>query len=1050
MRYSRFFVEGFLMKWNVVPLIALLMVSGLAFSGVASALGSGSGVQAGDSGNSVIYPPFGSDFELEKDSKAVIGDYTIVLREVLIPANSGCSASVSTEPVACEFGRIQAVLEVSKSSGDVSVGQKVYLYENSPQSVLGISIAAKSINPGSVVLNVSKEQDTPEPISPKLGESFALLQFQQASIQENGDTVMKLSLERIDNSTIYCIKAPCPSGTYAVMTASLAQGGIYSFKVRLGESYSVGDFTVSFDGQLEGCGVCGNFTVARNSTTPADIYVYLDQPFKLVENQGAVFKQGEFRIDLSEIGFTVVCQGTNCPPSENYVTIGISTIKEGLVGSALVQNLKEGESVDWGDYTITLQAIAADYTSAKFLIASKIKPTPITAYLDEKFKISTGEKAMIFEGRELICIPEDRACNDGLLSFKLDNIVRYKCGVDSSGEYTSSSDNVKCIGSKPVATVDITEYSESGWASTGAVLNIAQGSKASFGQYDVWFLESSGNTGVFLVKKSVPDSEYRKVYLDEKFSLLVKQKALVVGEDVFIKLNLIGDAKIDCYADDYAACIGKMVANISVSKIYGSAESGQNYTLSPGESVSIYGLDISLLDIATEPAKTSASFIVTKQSDPKVINVHINEPFKLLNGQAARVLEANLRIDVLNLMTVCASCSEPSSDSTGAAPSCIGGPCISQVEFSVSNYALEKAEIGKTVSSKVIQETVISETSTSESISGASGITGNAILEDSRSVEIPPTPWKTYILEAGQSVIVGDFEIQVLSVTGERAEFLVLKKSSGISFNYVFKTGFNLISTPGTVGIASSNCESSNAFVLFEYDAQSKTFRKVDSVSSGRAYWLFNPGKSCEAKATIRQKAALSDVPMLYKGWNFVPIVPEMVGKKITDFGCSISSAYYWNASSLNWEKVLTKTINASDYGKGFAVKADADCRLASEDNEQPPMPGPVPVPETSEAISAKAGEEFEIRLVAATDGGYSWAPEPSLVSVPYDGIIEYVGSDTDFSACPSNAVGCNGTNVLTFRALRAGETQILLKEYREWGGEDSAIDSKTFSVVVE
>jgi len=1018
---------------KLFSLVALVvLVAGLAFAGAAGTLDFAE--------SDVQQPDFGSDFSLAKGETAVLGDYKITFREVLIPPQLNCIAISPDAPNSCEPGKIQAIVEVSKKSDSSYVSQKVYLFENSPQSVLGVSMTAKTIGIGSIVLNVVKEPEFPT-ITANLGESFNLSESQQANVQENGSTVVKLTLERIDALDVQCIKAPCPSITYAVVTASVANAGVNSLKVRLGGSVAVGDFEIGFndisDNCLgQNCTIGGSFLVKRTSSNPADIYVYLNEPFKLAENQGAIFNQGSFRVDLAGIGYTNVCQGTGCPPSEPFVKIGISTTKEGLVGSALVSELKIGESAEWGDYSITLSAISSDSSSAKFVISSKETPEKVVAYLNEKFKLPIGQKAIVYS-QPAKC-PEGMACQPEplvpLLDLKLQNIVQYKC---ASGEPTAASiESVKCFGSKPVATLDVGNYGEN----TGTVMTITQGSSSVFGDYEILFVDNSANAGAFLVRK-IEGNNYQKVSLGEQFSLKEKEIAVVLNENVYLRvkgiLEVVGNST-NCASSTGTNCGGySQVLYLQVWQKNKAFKEGANienlldsYAMVNGDSLSLYGLNISLLKIGTAYASNdkTGTFIVTREQDPKVINVHINESFKLSQEQAARVLEANLRIDVLSLLTVCPTCE---GDSTGnVAPSC-GGPCVSQVEFSVSNYAFEKAEIGTSVSKEAIQDTAVSSTS----VQSDNGV--------SSKIEIPPMPWRTYTLEAGQSVIVGDFEIQVLSVTSERAEFNVLKKSSGESFSYVLKTGWNLFSMPGTLDSGSSNCESSK-FRLFEYSSQTGAFVKITNPVPGHAYWLFNSGKPCEAKATIRQATSLSELPKLDKGWNFIAIVPEMAGMKMADFAeCKISSAFFWNASSKKWENAVSRTLNSGDFGNAIAVYAKNACSLSIiEEPTIPPMPPMPPIVVEEEELVTTDATSFQLRVQSHSDGGYSWNVESFDANA-----VEFLGKETDLSSCPSGIVGCSGFEVFKFR-LKSREAHIALKECRPWDC-DSTATFKRFKIVL-
>ncbi|MDO8647445.1 MAG: Kazal-type serine protease inhibitor family protein [Candidatus Diapherotrites archaeon] len=875
-----------------------------------------------DSIPEVIYPSFGVDFKLFQTQTAVLENYKIALAKILVPIEVQCVDGVCPEIAS----QVQIILEVSKKSDNGYVSEKAYLGEYSEAGLLGIKIQSRGINSvsGYAVLTVFKENIMPEPIKAALGEEFKLLQLQQANIQDNGSTAMKLVLERIDNLHIVCIKAPCPNYS-AVMTASIANDGMYSFKVLNGSSYFLGNYVVNFTSTD---GTSGKFVVKKISdtnTTPADIYVNVDEYFKLVESQTAIFKTGEFSVTLAGVENTATCSAIGCPPSQSVVKIGINSLN-GLLGSSLV-TLKQGESAERNGFSITVVGIDFSGKTAKFVI-SKIQENPVekTVYLNEKFKLAEKESARVLSGNQrcpqgATCIASAMPARE-IMKIKLLSISQYKCA-----ETSTSGVSVKCIGSKPFARV-VLGY-EDGNIGTATETTISEGGSIWFNGFEVNLLDVSlqaPNSGVFIVRQpSIP--EYIKASLDEKFELNLLSSgantALIAGEGIFVKLEGLSNECVQARAD----AGNPRYAKVSVWKE--SDNASQGFGINVGESLSIYGLKLSLLGTTCG----SAIFIAAKDSNPEVINVHVGEPFKLQKDKAARVLEANLRIDVLNLINVCASCA--STSDSNAVASCVGGLCYSSVQFSVSNYAFEQSKIGTTVSTTVINSTTVSttESNSTSSASSSGGGSGSAFIE------IPPMPWKTFTLSAGESTEVGDFEIRVLNVSSESAEFEVLKKSTGQSFNYVIKAGWNLFSVPGKIDSGSNNCESGN-FKLFEYDSAAKKFNSVSEPSPGKAYWLFNSGKSCEAKATIRDAVALSGLPSLNAGWNFVAIVPEMLGSKISGLGnCKFKSAFSWNASSKIWQNALNKKLASEDLGSAIVVFSEGACSLAGAVETQPPMP---------------------------------------------------------------------------------------------------------------
>jgi len=130
--------------------------------------------------------------------------------------------------------------------------------------------------------------------------------------------------------------------------------------------------------------------------------------------------------------------------------------------------------------------------------------------------------------------------------------------------------------------------------------------------------------------------------------------------------------------------------------------------------------------------------IIVKKDISDIINVHVREPFKLQENQAARVLEANMRIDLLNILI-------PKCETEVSEEKCIGAP--SKVEISVSNYLFSMEQTGKEVPETDYLETVVEEPAT-EVVSGSSGAGSG-----SGSIQVPPLPFEIYVLAEGESII---------------------------------------------------------------------------------------------------------------------------------------------------------------------------------------------------------------------------------------------------------------------------------------------------------
>jgi len=89
--------------------------------------------------------------------------------------------------------------------------------------------------------------------------------------------------------------------------------------------------------------------------------------------------------------------------------------------------------------------------------------------------------------------------------------------------------------------------------------------------------------------------------------------------------------------------------------------------------------------------------------------------------------------------------------------------------------------------------------------------------------------------------------------------------------------------------------------------------------------------------------------------------------------------------------------------------------------------------------ITIAAGTTVTLRLKESPTTGYRWGVESM-------GGLELVSDRSE----PGAAVGAAGVRVLQFRTLRAGTHRLLMKNWRDWEGEKSAIDRFEVVIVVK
>ncbi len=98
----------------------------------------------------------------------------------------------------------------------------------------------------------------------------------------------------------------------------------------------------------------------------------------------------------------------------------------------------------------------------------------------------------------------------------------------------------------------------------------------------------------------------------------------------------------------------------------------------------------------------------------------------------------------------------------------------------------------------------------------------------------------------------------------------------------------------------------------------------------------------------------------------------------------------------------------------------------------------------TGESRNVKVGEEFAIELVSNPTTGYEW----KMTGKPDAAIL---GLTTDeFVAPESSAAGAPGMHVFRFKALKAGDTNMVFEYARSWETEKPPAQTHNVSVAVQ
>ncbi|MDD5147909.1 MAG: Kazal-type serine protease inhibitor family protein [Candidatus ainarchaeum sp.] len=779
-----------------------------------------------------------------------------------------------------------------------------------------------------------------------LNEKFDLAQEQQANIwesqKENALVKMKfdsvVGLKCAAGSSNKEAEKCLDGGNYALFSISTASGIQTSVSLAPGSSTTVGEYKITLGG------LAMNMATGKYSATllvekfsDTVVYAKLDQEFFLKLNQTAVIEEAGLKMTLAEIAF-MNCATTNANATTDCIGSSTRAILETNVPPYKI-SVKQGAQKKIGDYQkIGNYLLKLNYTkgdTGSFVVSKGTVEQPTkTVALGEKFDLATNETATVKEiGMKIrltgIAMPNvpvasssagsgitGNATISKISSEAMPTSVTTAQAVSSTGSVTETQAQIR-IDPRPMAKLTIempqvctmiactVDNPNCNSCSTGTAteIYIRQGETRTVFGYTIHALRIDGATAVLMVGK--PYEDYIKVNLDEKFKLQESQTAYVTNADLFLKLYSVQIYK--CGANEPSGstkCIGGQSAQISVwletsAADSSTAESSGTISIAVGQAVEMYGYKIALQGIDSE----SAYFVVSRQAGPAEINVHVNDNFKLAENTGANVLEANIKIDVLSL-----------DEST--------------VKFGVSNYIYSKEYVGTNVSKSAIEEK-IKNTSTQSTA-------GNNSVE---ILPVPPMPFDVYSLQAGQSIELNNYLVSVLEVNPNAAVFVVKEKGSDKQITIQINKVWNLFSLPGDASQSSSDCDSSN-FKLFGYNKTAGKFEPVSNPKIGAGYWLYNPGKTCTAKAALSKPVTFDGLEAISKGWNFIAVIQGMAGKTINEAGnCSFSRAFLFNSAAQKWEKAMDKKISDNDLGTAMAVYSETECSWTAADGNAPPMP---------------------------------------------------------------------------------------------------------------
>ncbi len=126
---------------------------------------------------------------------------------------------------------------------------------------------------------------------------------------------------------------------------------------------------------------------------------------------------------------------------------------------------------------------------------------------------------------------------------------------------------------------------------------------------------------------------------------------------------------------------------------------------------------------------------------------------------------------------------------------------------------------------------------------------------------------------------------------------------------------------------------------------------------TGTSAWAYYTGNN-SCNTTIRTSNPYTELSTrkLFRGWNFLTVLPWMVDKKLTDitYGCDIQRFATWDAAGQKWNSVRMSLsewarqygpdnpVNESSIGQTILLKTAGECALSATG----PLPPAPPLPD--------------------------------------------------------------------------------------------------------
>ena len=169
----------------------------------------------------------------------------------------------------------------------------------------------------------------------------------------------------------------------------------------------------------------------------------------------------------------------------------------------------------------------------------------------------------------------------------------------------------------------------------------------------------------------------------------------------------------------------------------------------------------------------------------------------------------------------------------------------------------------------------------------------------------------------------------------------------GFDASVTIEKGWNLVGfSLFNSRIRENTCKNNDVLAAYGYDSSARKYfslidgGKSQSLDMASGVWLKMAGQ-CSIAYTLQEPYGWTDGRKLAKGWNFISVVPDMVGSRLEDFSgdCEVMSAYAFDSRGRKWDDVASSVFGSGDVGGGIVVGVSGDCALGFADAIPPPLP---------------------------------------------------------------------------------------------------------------